>query len=161
MTERVRCEVATLRKPRGTAQRPFPTVMTQHFPKSGGGWSPWLSLWRLTPQNLFWLVEGVPWLELSSVCETEGVYTKLLTAHEAASLLFTPSVKTCGFATSLGEGGNGRRNILRNPAAGGLYIIRRQSRLLHSHEVRISLARRANFTRPQVGFHRAHRARFH
>jgi len=71
---------------------------------------------------------------------------KLPTAHEAASLLFTPSVKTCGFATSLGEGGNGRRNIFRKLTAGGRYIIRPRQRTP-------SLARSANFTCPKGKFH--------
>ena len=46
-----------------------------------------LPLRRLTPQNLFWLVEGVPWLGGGSPSgETEGVNSKFAAVHVAAIL---------------------------------------------------------------------------
>ena len=50
--------------------------------------------------------------ELSSDSETEGV-----------GVFFTPSVKTCGFATSLGEGGEAGASITRLPAQTALLLI--------------------------------------
>ena len=52
---------------------------------------------------------------------------KLPTAHEAASLLFTPSTAQCAVPLPQ-EGGNGCHGIFRNLTAGGLYIIRRVQR---------------------------------
>jgi len=52
-----------------------------------------LPLRRLTPQNLFWLVEGVPWLGGGSPSgETEGVNSKLAAICAVGSLVRTPSV---------------------------------------------------------------------